>query len=112
MSVLGWATCELCRARVNAVVWWPSASDARKQLCQECYAKLKAATPPLQRLGIGESAACPYKVASARPSQATVKHYLIPAGCEMRFLFTLWRLHRGLREPLRDRVVRPNEAAC
>lgn len=101
MSVLGWAKCEQCGQMVTAVVWWPSAADARKQVCYDCHAKLNRVAQQLQKLRIG---VCPHKVAPATaspPPARPTRRYLMPAGCEYRFLFMWWmaltgRINEGL----------------
>lgn len=107
MSVLGFARCEQCKRVVNEVICWPSAAHAIKHVCRSCYAGLRASSAWV-RSTAGNTANCAYKLPPApelAPPDAVRKRYPIPEGCEWRFLWTLWHVHRGLREPLRNRMV-------
>ncbi len=124
MAVRGW-NCDRCGVFTQALFFWPGPANPTHNVCRRCYALLWTASQyqvttsgstadyVLPQTQSDNTSGCPYKVPPAKessPSARTAKHHLIPAGCEYRFLFELWRLHRGLTEPLRNRVVAPEPA--
>lgn len=114
MSVLGFARCENCSDVVRDLVCWPNAAHAVKHVCRPCFAALRATSEWLARV----TDSPPEPGVPSLPITPR-KRLPIPAGCEWRFLWTLWYAHRGLREPLRNRIcvqwedskgARPNHA--
>lgn len=117
MAVRGW-NCERCGVFTQALFFWPNPANPSKNVCRRCYALLWAATQWQQTASNNTAGAAsqwqqtasttgcrlqqqPPVPADKRPTQ----RHLMPAGSEYRFLFALWWAHRGLTEPLRNRIV-------
>lgn len=99
-----WRTCEECNRLSPAIISWPTFANPLKQVCCECYAVLQASTA-WARSTAGNTANCAYGLSPPPTDGRSLPRLPIPAGCEYRYLFQLWRAHRGLREPLRNRIV-------
>jgi len=104
MGVLGYARCEQCKRVCNELVTWPNPIRTLKLVCRPCYRHLRATSPSLVQSG--EPPLCPDGLPSLPIADGQAGEYRrIPQGCEKRFEFTRWRIHRGTTEPLRNRII-------
>lgn len=124
MSVRGW-NCERCGVFTQALFFWPGPANPTHNVCRRCYALLWTASQYQYQVTTSGSTAdyvlpqgptdntsgCPYQPPPPATEDNRVgKNRLIPEGREMYFLWTWWRVHRGLSEPLRNRIVAPEPA--